>query len=127
MPRVPHSTDDLLEAEEALQRAMLQSDADALDTYLDDEIVLVDAAGNPSSKFDEVDAYRSGRRRVHRFEVERSRVRVMEELGLTFTVVLLAGIEAGVPFERRERHTRTWRLGAEWTLVASHASAVKDV
>jgi hypothetical protein len=125
MPRVPHSTDDLVEAEEALQRAMLYGDADALEAFLDDEIVLVGATGQSSFKPDEVDAYRSGRRRLHRFEVERSRVRVLEELGLTFTTALVEGTVDGVPFSRRERHTRTWRLGDEWTVVASHASVVK--
>lgn len=126
MPRVPHSTDDLEEAEVLLQRAMLHADADALELLLDDEIVITGADGLPRDKDAEIESYRSGARRVFGFEVERFRVRVIEELGLTFVTATLTGEVAGEPFAVRERHTRTWRLGDEWILVASHATPVKD-
>lgn len=123
---MPHSTDDLAEAEVAFQRALLHADADALDVLLDDEATLTGTGGVGEPRDEVVEAFRTGRRRVLRFEVERTRARVLEELGLTFVIATVAGAEAGVAFEARERHTRTWRLGDEWVLVASHASLVKD-
>ena len=92
---------------------------------LDDEIVITNVDGVPHDKWTEVDAFRSGRRRITAFEVERSRVRVLDELGLSFVAVTITGSEAGAAFRSRERHTRTWRLGEEWTLVASHATRAK--
>ncbi|MDO9353884.1 MAG: nuclear transport factor 2 family protein [Solirubrobacteraceae bacterium] len=125
VPRVPHSTDDLQEAEDALMRAFLEADAAALEALLDDEISVTGVDGEVSGKWDVVDAYRSGRRRVTTIEVERSRVRVMSELGLAVLTVRVEGAEAGAPFTSRERHTRTWRLAEGWTLVAFHASAAR--
>lgn len=126
MPRVPHSTDDLEAAEAELQRAMLAGDAGAIEQLLDDELVITGADGVARDKWAEVDAYRSGRRRITVFEVERQRVRVLEELGTTVVFALVVGTDAGAAFSSRERHTRTWRLGGEWTVVASHVSRVKD-
>jgi hypothetical protein len=122
---VPHSTDDLQTAEDALVRAYLEADAIALEALLDDELTITAADGTQRDKWEEIDGLRSGLRRLSAVEVERSRVRVLEELGIAVTTVRIEGAEAGVPFTSRERHTRTWRLAVEWTLVASHASAAK--
>ena len=126
MPRVPHSTDDLAEAELAFQRALLYGDAAALAVLLDDEITIVRPGGHTSTKDEELAAFSTGELRIGSLEVERSRVRVLEELGLSFVTLVISGTRAGVPFTGRERHTRTWRLADEWIVVASHATSVRD-
>jgi hypothetical protein len=124
--RVPNSTEDLAEAELALQRAVLHSDTAALEHLLDDEAELTGPDGVRVGKDEDIERYRSGQLRIERFEVERTRVRVMEELGLSFLTATLAGSSGGDPFQQRLRITRTWRLGEEWALVASHASIVRE-
>lgn len=126
MPRVPHSTDDLADAELAYQRALLHADVDALALLLDDEVQVSSPGGEPNGKDAALEELRSGRLRIRALEVERSRVRVLEELGLSFITVTVRGTHAGVPFSSRERHTRTWRLAEDWVLVASHATMVRD-
>lgn len=126
MPRVPHSTDDLADAELELQRAWLHADVIALEALLDDEVELVGPGGEATrSKDEEVEGYRSGRVRTTGFEVERQRVRVMEELGVTDVVATVTGRRGDEPFEGRLRFVRTWRLADGWVLVSSHASLVR--
>lgn len=125
MPRVPHSTDDLEAAELEFQRAVLHADAFALEAILDDEAEFVWPDGTVLGKEALVETYRSGQMRLSQFEVERSRVRVMEELGLTDVVATIAGHDAGEPFQMRLRFQRTWKLADGWTVVSGHASLVK--
>jgi hypothetical protein len=126
MGRVPNSTDDLAEAELALQRAILHSDGDALELLLDDEAELTGPDGSRWTKDEDIEQYRTGALRITGFEVERSRVRVMEELGLSFLTAAVEGAQNGARFAARMRITRTWRLGEEWTLRASHASIGRE-
>lgn len=125
MPRMPHSTDDLADAEDELRRALLAADVIALDALLDDEIELVDEAGVSSTKHEEIEAFRSGRVRLAELAVERQRVRVLGELGTTDVVASVAGTRGGAPFQARLRFQRTWRLSDAWAVVASHASHVR--
>lgn len=126
MPRVPHSNDDLDEAERELQRAWLHADVIALEALLDDEIEFVGPGADVAvTKDDEIEGYRSGRARMTAFEVERQRVRVIDELGVTDVVARVAGRRGGAPHEQRLRFVRTWRLADGWVLVSSHASVVR--
>lgn len=125
MPRVPHSTDDLEAAELELQRAFLHADAGSLEALLDDEAEFSWLDGTLLAKDAFIETYRSGRMRLSRFEVERSRVRVLEELGLTDVIATIAGHDAGEPFELRLRFQRTWKLADDWTVVSAHASVVR--
>lgn len=125
MPRVPHSTDDLEAAELELQRAMMASDVIALDALLDDEVEFIGPDGAALSKAQDLEAHRSGRLRIHEFDVERQRVRVIDELGTTDLVATVAGTHEGAPFRTRLRYQRTWRLGDSWTVVSAHATVVK--
>lgn len=125
MPRVPHSTDDLEAAELELQRAMLHADVVALEALLDDEAQFVGPGEALFVKDDILDAYRSGRLRVRAFEVERSRVRVIDELGLTDVLATASGTHEGAPFQTRLRYQRTWRLADAWAVVSAHAAPVK--
>lgn len=126
VPRVPHSTDDLADAELELQRAWLHADVIALEALLDDEVEFFEPGGlGPRGKDEEIEGYRSGRVRTTGFEVERQRVRVMEELGITDVVASVVVRRDGDVAERRLRFTRSWRLGDGWVLVSSHASVVR--
>ncbi len=121
MPRLPPSTDDLEAAELELQRAMVHADADTLEAIIDDEATISWPDGEPAPKHEQVAAYRSGRLRVRRIDVERLRLRVLQELGLTFVWARVEGERDGRPFDQRLRITRTWQLTDQWRLVASHA------
>ena len=85
----------------------------------------VEGGIGPRGKDEEIEGYRSGRVRTTGFEVERQRVRVMEELGITDVVASVVVRRDGDVVERRLRFTRSWRLGAGWVLVSSHASVVR--
>ncbi|MDQ8046292.1 MAG: nuclear transport factor 2 family protein [Solirubrobacteraceae bacterium] len=126
MPRVPHSTDDLADAELELQRAWLHADVIALEALLDDEVEFFEPGGvDPRGKDEEIEGHRSGRVRTVAFVVERQRVRVIEELGVTDVVAAVAVREHGEVVERRLRFVRSWRLADGWVLVGSHASVAR--
>lgn len=126
MPRVPHSTDDLEAAELELQRAFVASDVIALDALLDDELESVGPDGAVLTKAQDIEAHRSGRLRISEFEVERQRIRVIDELGTTDVVATVAGTHEGAPFRTRLRYQRTWRLSDAWMVVSAHASPIKQ-
>ena len=59
MPRMPPTTDDLRDAELALQKALLEGDADALEQLLDDESEWTGSDGATLTKGEQIEAHRT--------------------------------------------------------------------
>ncbi|SAK52935.1 cytochrome P450 [Caballeronia arationis] len=113
------------ELEGRLQKAMLSSDADALDALLADDLSFVDATGKVWTKTDDLNGHRYGLQRIEQLDVEEQTVRVYEKCAVTVTRVALRGSFGGAPFAGSLRYTRTWcETGGAWRVVAAHCGLV---
>lgn len=115
--------EDLRAAEEALQRAQLSSDVDALDRLLHPDLTFVGPDGVMSGKTDDLEVHRDGLLRLDRSEPEDLVVRVSDGVGVTVLTVRLAGAYRGEEFDSRMRYTRAWSHSeAGWRVVGAQAA-----
>jgi hypothetical protein len=115
-------------AEDALQRAQLTSDADALDRLLHPDLTFVGPDGALTGKADDLEVHRTGAIRIDRSEPEDLVVRINDGVGVTVLTARLKGSYEGQEFDGRMRYTRTWALSEEhgWRVVAAQAAFLSD-
>ena len=114
-------------AERALRRAVLDADVDALDGLLADEVLYVAPDGSTLDKAADLQAYRSGDLRIHRYDPrgEPSIRRVADEVVLLTTVVDLAAEFRGAAHAGVFRYTRLYvRRAAAWRIAFAQAAAL---
>jgi ketosteroid isomerase-like protein len=111
--------------EDALRRAQLSSDVDALDKLVDESLVFTGPDGMLYGKGDDLDAHRNGWIRVTRLEPSEEHVQDFGDLAVISVRMEMAGLFRGEPFSGSFRYTRVWRrFGDGWRIVAGHVSAV---
>ncbi|NTZ10437.1 nuclear transport factor 2 family protein [Burkholderia metallica] len=109
----------------ALRAAMLTNDVEALGALLDDDLVFTDPTGQVISKEDDLAAHRAKLLRLDTLDVHEMRARAIDEMILTTTRATLVGHFDGTVFAGTFAYTRLWRRsGANWRVVAGHASQV---
>jgi ketosteroid isomerase-like protein len=110
-------------AEEALQRAQLGSDVDALDRFLHPDLTFVGPDGELSGKADDLEIHRTGTIRIELSEPEDLVVRVNDGVGVTVLTARLKGSFQGQAFDGRMRYTRAWSHSQTgWRVVAAQAA-----
>lgn len=119
---------NLRAAEEALQRAQLTSDVDALDRLLHPDLTFVGPDGALTGKADDLEVHRSGAIRIDRSEPEDLVVRINDGVGVTVLTARLKGSYEGQEFDGRMRYTRTWAHSGDsgWRVVAAQAAFLSD-
>ncbi|MDF3080018.1 nuclear transport factor 2 family protein [Burkholderia sola] len=111
--------------ETALRAAMLANDVEALDALLDDDLVFTVPTGQVISKEDDLAAHRAKLLRLDALDVHEMRACAIDEMILTTTRATLAGHFDRTAFAGTFAYTRLWRRsGANWRVVAGHASQV---
>lgn len=122
-------TEELREAEWALQAAQLESDVAALDRLIDERLIFTGPDGNHYSKQDDLRVHRSGGQVLTKVSEEDLAVLVVGRTGVTWFLGSLEGSLNGTPFTARVRYTRTWVHDDEhgWRLLAAHVSAVQPL
>ncbi|KGC06874.1 MULTISPECIES: nuclear transport factor 2 family protein [Burkholderia] len=112
-------------SETALRAAMLANDVDVLDTLLDDDLVFTVPTGQVISKEDDLAAHRAKLLRLDTLDVHEMRACAIDGMILTTTRATLAGRFDGTAFAGTFAYTRLWRRsGANWRVIAGHASQV---
>jgi hypothetical protein len=113
----------LLEAERALQAAMLASDVEELDRLLHPELLAVGPDGRLVDKAADLSAHRSGIFEISELREEELRATVLGDTGMTFVVLDVSGTIEGEDVSGRMRYTRTWtRDGGAWRVFGAHIS-----
>jgi ketosteroid isomerase-like protein len=114
----------VLDAERALQAAMLAGDVDELDRLLHPDLLAVGPDGQLVDKAWDLDAHRSGVITISELTEEDVRHLTVGETAVTFVVLAVRGAIGGQEVSGRLRYTRTWtRDGGCWRVVAAHISA----
>jgi ketosteroid isomerase-like protein len=113
------------EAEAALRRAQLASDAVSLGDLIDDELVFVGPDGLIYGKQDDLAAHRSGAIRITKLEPSDERIQDFGEIAVVSVRMEMSGEFKGSPFAGPVRYTRVWRRSdTGWRVVAGHVSAI---
>lgn len=118
----------ILQAEEKLRLAMLNSDLDALDKLLADRLVFTNHLGQILNKQDDLDAHRSGIFSIDVLTLENLQVQIIEKIAIANVTVHLIGSYANVSFNNVLCFTRVWHLTSRdnWQIVAAHSSLVSN-
>ena len=113
----------VLDAERALQAAMLASDVDELDRLLHPDLLAVGPDGQMIDKAGDLASHRSGVFKISDLSEDEVRLVLLGDLALTFVVLQIRGTIEDVEFSGRMRYTRTWtRDGGTWRVVGAHIS-----
>ena len=116
----------ILEAEERLRLAMLDSDVNALDEMLAPELVFTNHLGQVLGKQDDLAAHQSGKFKIEVLIPSDRRIQVIGNVAIVTVKVHLIGSYEGNGFNNNLRFTRIWNLssGGTWQIVAAHSSVV---
>ncbi len=97
----------------------------ALDTLLDNAIVLVNDDGSVQSKKEFLASVRATNSQEQQVAPESMSVRVFGSTAIATGVMRVKGVEGGKPYVRREQFVDTWvNKGGRWVCVATDATPV---
>lgn len=117
----------IVEFEERLRLAMLQSDVNALDELLAPELIFTNHLGQRLTKKDDLAAHQSGTLEIEVLEPSEQHIQMIgDNVAIVSARVHLSGSYAGARSEADFRFTRIWVLSSAgaWRVVAAHSSIV---
>lgn len=115
----------VLEAEELLAKAMLESDTDILDTLLSSDLIFTNHLGQVLGKNDDLEAHKSGLIHISNLSVDEQLVKLQQDTAVVFAKVTICGDYDGLPADGTFRFTRVWQYtDNRWKVIAAHSSAV---
>lgn len=116
----------LIEAEEQLRLAMLNSDVNVLDKLLANELVFTNHLGQVLGKQDDLAAHQSGKFKIKVLMPSDRRIQVIGNVAIVTVKVHLVGSYEGASFDNNLRFTRVWTLSSSgnWQIVTAHSSAI---
>ena len=117
----------IVESEERLRLAMLQSDVNALDELLAPELIFTNHLGQRLTKKDDLAAHQSGTLEIEVLEPSEQHIQMIGDgVAAVSARVHLSGSYAGARSEADFRFTRIWALSSAgaWRVVAAHSSIV---
>ena len=118
----------ILEAEEQLRIAMLNSDVKVLDELLAPELVFTNHLGQVLGKQDDLVAHQSGKFKIEVLIPCDHIIQVRGNMGIVNVKVHLIGSYEGTGFDNNLRFTRIWTVSSNgtWQIVAAHSSVVLE-
>jgi len=115
----------IIALEKAWNQAYKMGDTHALESVLDDEIVLINDDGSVQSKREFLKSVKATDAQEQQVAPESMTVHVFGDTAIATGVFRAKGVEAGKPYVRRERFVDTWiRKPAGWVCVATNATPV---
>jgi ketosteroid isomerase-like protein len=115
----------IIALEKAWNQAYKLGDIRALDTLLDDRIVLINDDGSVQTKAEFLAGVKPSKSQEQQVAPESMSVHVFGNTAVATGVFRAKGVEAGKPYTRRERFVDTWILAAgKWVCVATNATPV---
>ena len=116
----------ILEAEERLRLAMLDSDVKVLDELLAPELIFTNHLGQVLGKQDDLAAHQSGKFKIETLTSSDLHIQLIGNVAIVTVKVHLIGSYEGNDFDNNLRFTRIWNLSSSgtWQIVAAHSSVV---
>lgn len=116
----------ILEAEELLCKAMLESDTVSLDKLLSSNLIFTNHLGQILGKKDDLEAHKSGLLHISNISVEDQQIKLQQDTAVVFAKVTINGSYDGNPANGTFRFTRVWQNteGNHWEVIAAHSSLI---
>jgi len=115
----------IIALEKAWNQAYKGGDRKALDTLLDNQIVLVNDDGTVQKKGDFLAGVKAAKSQEQQVMPESMIVQVFGSTAIASGIFRATGVEGGKPYVRRERFVDTWIYkGSSWVCVATDATPV---
>jgi ketosteroid isomerase-like protein len=114
----------IIELEERLRQAMLQSDIVELDALIAPELLFTNHLGQVISKDADLDAHRSGRFKFTELTPSDRQIRLNDGFAIVSVLMHILGSYEGNPVELNIRFTRVWAISTHGSLqiIAGHTS-----
>ncbi len=122
----------IIEYEERLRFAMLQSDVNALEELLAPELIFTNHLGQILTKSDDILAHKSGKLKINTLTLSESKVQVVGHVANAANIAIVSvrtyiiGRYADTSSTADFRFTRVWTLSSDdiWQVVAGHSSII---
>ncbi|MGL5834635.1 MAG: nuclear transport factor 2 family protein [Waterburya sp.] len=116
----------ILQAEERLRLAMLNSDVNTLNELLAPELIFTNHLGQVLGKQDDLNAHQSGKLKIQVLTPSEQHIQLRGNMAIVTVRVHLVGNYAGIASDHDFRFTRVWTLSTigTWQIVAAHSSVV---
>lgn len=116
----------IVEAEELLCKAMLESDIATLDRLLSSNLIFTNHLGQICGKQDDLAAHKSGLLHIHDISVDDQQIKLQQDTAVVFAKVTIRGDYDGNPANGTFRFTRVWQHTDDnrWEVIAAHSSVV---
>ena len=118
--------EELIAADRAMQRAVLERDVTGFAAFLSDDYLLVDSRGRVHDKAAVLRDLADPEMHLVVNGTEDHRVRVHGDLVIVIAVLQQRGVDHGVPYDLPVRFTDLWmRRDGRWVCVSAHASRLE--
>jgi ketosteroid isomerase-like protein len=116
----------IVEVEDQLRTAMLNSDVAVLNELLAPDLIFTNHLGQLLGKDDDLAAYRSGVLKLVSLEPSELHVRALVDAAVVSVRMLLSGTYEGAPANGDFRFTRVWARSQQerWQIVAAHVGLI---
>ena len=116
----------IIEAEEQLRLAMLDSNIKVLDELLAPQLIFTNHLGQVLGKQDDLAAHQSGKFKIEALTSSERHIQLIGNVAIVTVKVHLIGSYDGSSFDNYLRFTRIWTLSSSntWQIVAAHSSVV---
>lgn len=121
-----HTESQIIEIEERLRQAMLNSDVDELDALIAPELIFTSYLGQLVSKQQDLDMHRSGRIEIESIAPSERQIQLNEGFSVVSVKMHMSSSYEGTEMEGNFRFTRVWSLSSAGSLqiVAGHVGIV---
>ena len=121
------TTEQIIEKEQALLKAMLTSDVKVLDDLIADDLIFTDHTGRVVNKSDDLDAHRSGSLHIESIAPSEQVIKMYGNTAIVSVLMQIKGQYLKQPFEGKIRYSRVWmKIDNSWKIVAGHSSSVNS-
>ena len=123
-----HSESKIIELEERLRKAMLNSDVAELDALIAPELLFTNHLGQLIGKQQDLDIHKKKILKLTELTPSDRQIQLQDGFSVVSVKMHLLGSYAGETVDERIRYTRIWSLSSAETLqiVAGHASVVLE-
>ncbi|MFK8004744.1 MAG: nuclear transport factor 2 family protein [Saprospiraceae bacterium] len=120
-------TKQIIEMEQRLLQAMLNSDIKELDILISNELIFTDHMGQLINKKDDLDSHRSGKVKIDKIEPSEQMIKVYENTAIVSVLMKIKGQYLSQPFEGKNRYSRVWqKIDGVWKVVVGHSTSVNN-
>jgi len=116
----------IIEHEEKLKHAMLQSDVSTLDKLLASDLIFTNHLGQLMTKQDDLKAHESGMLKIDKISLSDIKVLMNSAISVVSVQAHIVGKFHDKVSENNFRFTRVWRKVSNdtWQIIAGHSSIV---